>query len=318
MFYSHSASLGDNQPEIEQHWQAGTKGHISTQLGNVFYFRHIPACAKYTLVLVNGRIESTYKYKELLWELAKNNIGVVTFDHPGQGYSDRLLANHQIGHIDHFAQYREVLSLIITEQVTPHTKNWLFLAHSMGGAIVHNYLAYTPATSARGAFLSAPMFEINTSPYPTWFAKWIAKAACTLGKATHFAIGQQPYQPKPFADNELTGCSARYHVFRELYAQHTELQLGGVSFGWLNAALNETTSKQPLPSAVPISIASAKHDSIVNSQAHFSFASQYALCTIKSYPGKHELLCEVDAIRRAVLMQCYEFADSVTLNETGS
>ncbi|AOT09588.1 alpha/beta fold hydrolase [Pseudoalteromonas luteoviolacea] len=317
MFYSHSASLNDNQPAIEQHWQTGTKGHISTQFGHVFYFRHIPAQAKYTLVLVNGRIESAYKYRELLWELAQNNIGVVTFDHLGQGYSDRLLANRQIGHIHCFKQYSDVLSLIIAEQVTPHTDKWLFLAHSMGGAIVRHYLEKTPNTDAKGVFLSAPMFEIHTAPYPIWFAKWVAKAACMLGKAKDFAIGQQPYQPKPFEENELTGCDERYQAFRAQYEQHSELQLGGVSFGWLNAALSETSKKRQ-PISLPISIASAEHDSIVNSQAHFEFASQQTLCKIKSYAGKHELLCEEDTIRRAVLTQCYEFADSVTLKETGS
>ncbi|MCF6438926.1 alpha/beta hydrolase [Pseudoalteromonas luteoviolacea] len=317
MFYSQSSSLFDNQCAIEQHWQVGIKGYIHTQVGKVFYFRHIPAQAKYTLVLVNGRIESAYKYRELLWELAQNNIGVVTFDHPGQGYSERLLANRQVGHIQNFKQYSDVLSLIIAEQVTPHTTSWLFLAHSMGGAIVRHYLENTPNTNAKGAFFSAPMFEINTAPYPVWFAKLVAKTACILGKAKDFAIGQQSYQPKSFEGNELTGCDERYQAFRALYEQHRELQLGGVSFGWLNAALFETNKKRQ-PISLPMGIASAEHDSIVNSQAHFAYASQQTLCKVESYPGKHELLCEEDTIRRAVLTQCYEFADSVTLKETGS
>ncbi|MBQ4838410.1 alpha/beta fold hydrolase [Pseudoalteromonas luteoviolacea] len=318
MFYSHSTSLIDNQSAIEQHWQSCTKGNITTPFGEIFYLRQIPKHAKYTLLLVNGRIESAYKYKELLWELGNNNIGVVTFDHPGQGFSSRLLANRQIGHIDHFKQYREVLEQIISKQVLPYTNNWLFLAHSMGGAIVRNYLAHTPNTTAKGAFLSAPMFAINTAPYPVWFAKWVANAACKLGQSQQFAIGQQPYQSKPFSDNELTGCSVRYQQFRSLYDTCNVLQLGGVSFGWLYAALAETANTNKQQISIPISIASAEHDSIVNSDAHSRFAARQEQCFVKTYPGKHELLCEIDAIRQAVLTQCYEFAESVTLKETGS
>ncbi|KZN54901.1 hypothetical protein N474_17010 [Pseudoalteromonas luteoviolacea CPMOR-2] len=318
MFYSNSNELSHNLAAIEQHWQYCNKGQLSSAYGDIFYVHYAPINPRFTVVIVNGRIESAIKYRELLWELALNDIAVVTFDHPGQGMSSRLLDNPQIGHVNNFKQFRDALQHIIDTLVLPATDNWLFMAHSMGGAIVCDYLQNNPNSSAKGAFLCAPMLQINTAPYPTWLASRIAKLACQLGFDKRYAIGQQDYREKLFFDNELTHCEKRYQLFQELYQQQPKLQLGGVSFGWLNAAFSLTNKLNNASFNFPISIASAKQDTIVKSDAHAQFANRSAQCAIRSYAGKHELLCEIDPIRRAVLTQFYEFADSVTLNETGS
>ncbi|MCF2860186.1 alpha/beta fold hydrolase [Pseudoalteromonas sp. SMS1] len=318
MFYSNSNKLSQNWTAIARHWQCCKQGKLSSVHGDIFYAHYTPRNPRFTVVLVNGRIESAIKYQELLWELIQNDIEVITYDHPGQGLSSRLLNNPQIGHIDDFVQFSEVLHLVIQTLVLPNTDKWLFMAHSMGGAIVCDYLIKHPESPAKGAFLCAPMLQIETAPYPFWIASGIAKFACYLGFDKHYAIGQNDYQAKPFADNELTQCEQRYQRFRTLYQQQPELQLGGVSFGWLNAAFPVTQKLSKAIISKPLSIASAKYDTIVKSEAHTKFANKHEQCTIQTYAGKHELLCEVDPIRRAVLMQFYEFADSVTLNETGS
>ncbi|KZN44755.1 alpha/beta fold hydrolase [Pseudoalteromonas luteoviolacea] len=318
MIYSNSTELPQNLALIEQHWQHCSKGVLNSPFGDIFYTYYLPQTPRYTVVLVNGRVECAHKYRELLWELAQNNIGVFTYDHPGQGMSSRLVENPQIGHIQCFSQFSQVLNLVIEKLANPATQNWLFMAHSMGGAIVCDYLSRFPNSAAKGAFLCAPMLEINTSPYPFWLASNIAKLACFLGRDKHYAIGQQGYQTKPFTENELTQCEYRYDLFRKLYDQHPQLQLGGVSFGWLNAALTLTKKLGKDTIKHPVSIASANQDTIVKACAHHLFAQRHPRCALKTYNGKHELLCESDPIRNAVLTQFYDFADSVTLSETGS
>ncbi|MBQ4814152.1 alpha/beta fold hydrolase [Pseudoalteromonas luteoviolacea] len=318
MIYSNSTELPHNLACIEQHWQHCNKGILNSSLGDIFYAYHIPKNPRYTVVLVNGRIESAHKYQELLWELAQNNIGVITYDHPGQGMSSRLVDNPQVGHIHSFCQFAKVLNLVVEQLVVPTTQNWLFMAHSMGGAIVCDYLSQYPESKAKGAFLCAPMLGINTSPYPFWIAHNLAKLACLLGRDKHYAIGQQDYQAKPFTENELTHCEYRYDLFRQLYEKHLQLQLGGVSFGWLNAALSLTKKLSKEIIKHPLSIASANQDTIVKASTHHEFAQRQPHCALKTYQGKHELLCESDPIRNAVLSQFYAFAESVTLNETGS
>ncbi|MDK1312591.1 alpha/beta hydrolase [Pseudoalteromonas ardens] len=308
MFYSDSNHLIDNLPYIEAHWKRCDQGTFESPLGPLFYACHIPEQAHFAVILVNGRIESAHKYQELLWELANNQIAVFTFDHPGQGLSGRFLDNEHIGYIPRFTQYGDCLDAFFTQIVLPKWQGKsVILAHSMGGAIACDYLSRFSSPVA-GAFLSAPMFAINTAPYPDWFARGIASLACNLGLSKHYAIGQTDYQPKAFTDNELTQCEQRYTLFRQLYQAHSALQLGGVSFRWLQQALTFTTDLTKLRINLPLSIASAQQDSIVCPAAHTMFAANNNACQLSHYPGKHELLCEVDTIRRAVLEQFYTFA----------
>ncbi|TMP31436.1 alpha/beta hydrolase [Pseudoalteromonas rubra] len=311
MYYSESTHLTDNLVHIRAHWERCQKGTFSSGVGPLFYACHIPQRAKFAVVLVNGRIESAHKYQELMWELARNQIAVFTFDHPGQGLSGRFLANLHIGYIDTFTQYGDCLDAFMQEVVTSQWQgDTMILAHSMGGAIACDYLSRF-TTSVKGAFLSAPMLAINTAPYPAWFAHGVASTACLLGLGKCYAIGQADYLPKAFEDNELTQCKHRYALFRQLYRDNPGLQLGGVSFRWLQQALQFTRNIEQLQITLPLSIASAEYDSIVSSTAQEQFAQRQTHCQIQSYPGKHELLCETDTIRRAVLDQFYTFAEQL-------
>ncbi|WP_046006262.1 alpha/beta fold hydrolase [Pseudoalteromonas rubra] len=307
MFYSESKHLSDNLAQIEAHWQACQKGTFDSPVGPLFYASHIPEHARFAVILVNGRIESAHKYQELIWEFGRNQVAVFTYDHPGQGLSGRFLSNLHIGYIERFAQYGDCLDAFINQVVLPqwHGQS-VILAHSMGGAITCDYLTRY-SSPAVGAFLSAPMLAINTAPYPAWLAQGIATTACALGLGQSYAVGQADYMPKAFADNELTQCELRYSIFRQLYQQHPDLQLGGVSFRWLQQALQFTQSMVQQRIDLPVSIASAQHDSIVCSAAHTHFAANNAACQLHHYPGKHELLCEKDTVRRAVLNQFYSF-----------
>lgn len=311
MYYSESTHLAENLIHIRAHWERCHKGTFFSGLGPLFYASHIPERAKFAVVLVNGRIESAHKYQELMWELARNQIAVFTFDHPGQGLSGRFLANLHIGHIDTFTQYGDCLDAFMQEVVTSQWQgDTIILAHSMGGAIACDYLSRF-TTSVNGAFLSAPMFAINTAPYPAWFAHGVASTACLLGLGKRYAIGQADYLPKTFEDNELTQCPHRYALFRQLYQDNPGLQLGGVSFRWLQQALSFTRNIEQLQINLPLSIASAEYDTIVCPTAHEQFAQRLTHCQIQSYPGKHELLCEIDTIRRAVLAQFYAFSEQL-------
>ncbi|MEJ6475299.1 alpha/beta hydrolase [Pseudoalteromonas piscicida] len=320
MFYSQSQQLESHLHAIDEHWQACQRGFFDTPHGRLFYTYHIPEQAKFSLVLVNGRIESAHKYRELLWELAQNHIAVFTYDHPGQGYSPRLLRDKQIGYVRRFEDYTVTLHCFMEQVVNRHNSLPLFmLAHSMGGAITCDYLALFKPSHIKGAYLSAPMLGINTAPYPPWFAEALAGLACLVGFGKQYAIGQQHYQSKPFYDNDLTDCPIRYALFRGLYDQYPELQLGGVSFAWLYTALQKCRTFKGLELDTPLRIATASQDSIVDNQAQKLFTKQQPNATRAEFLGKHELLCEQDTTRKAVLEDFYTFtAELLTAKETGS
>ncbi|WP_440053984.1 alpha/beta fold hydrolase [Pseudoalteromonas sp. T1lg65] len=319
MYISESKQLEQHLPNIDKHWQQCQKGYFQSPSGKLFYAYYVPSQPRYTVILVNGRIESAHKYRELFWEFAKNQIAVFSYDHPGQGYSPRPLKNHQIGHIQCFSDYGDTLHNFIANIVSPNSNvPQVILAHSMGGAIACDYLTRYQTNTIHGLYLSAPMLGINTAPYPAGVAKFIAGCACLLGLGKHYAIGQQPYINKPFANNELTGCSIRYALFRGLYDSYPELQLGGVSFSWLYEALSACQRLAKAKLAIPIRLASAKHDTIVDNLAQQRFIQHHPDASCMLFDGKHELLCEADPIRSAVISDFYAFCSSLTANETGS
>ncbi|BBN82717.1 lysophospholipase L2 [Pseudoalteromonas sp. A25] len=320
-FYSYSTQLAQHNSDIETHWQNSEQGYLKASSGKLFYSYHIPKTAKYSVVLVNGRIESAWKYQELLWELAQNNIAVFTYDHIGQGLSERLTPNPQVGYIKKFTDYGDDLNAFIEKIVTPLQQGPLFiLAHSMGAAVSCDYLSrYSPAIN--GAFLSAPMFDIHTHNTPYKLAKWVAKIGCWVGLSKHYAFGQSNYLPVAFDENQLTHCHTRYQRFRSLYQKETELCLGGVSFNWLNEVFNFIEKIPSLNITTPLLIASAEQDEVVNNRAHTQFIKTHPNAHIKTFANaKHELLCEKDDIRHSVLNEFYLFCDSLglTAKETGS
>ncbi|TMP43576.1 alpha/beta hydrolase [Pseudoalteromonas citrea] len=320
-FYSHSKHLVQHQKEIEQHWQSCRQGYFSAKSGKLFYAYHVPQAAKYSIVLINGRIESVWKYQELLWELAKNNIAVFSYDHIGQGLSPRTLTNPHIGHVHRFNDYTDDLHCFMQNIVEPNAVGTTFmLAHSMGAAISYDYLANYPH-AVSGAFLSAPMFDIQTHDVPYWLAKIIARLGSMLGFAKLYAFGQGDYEPPEFWDNKLTQCATRYQRFRTLYQNEAELRLGGVSFNWLSETFNIITKLPTFTPNIPIHIASAENDLIVNNQAQTDMAKLHHNISISHYANaRHELLCEIDDTRHAVLSQMYHFYDALafTAKETGS
>ncbi len=310
-FYSYSDQLNDNIEAIEQHWQAGTHSQFAGKHGLLFYTIHQPKHTDYAVVLIAGRIEASHKYRELIWELNQNNIAVYCCDHIGQGQSARLAPDQQLGFIEKFEDFADDLNLFIESIVKPKlSTDYFLLAHSMGGAICCDYMARYPV-NAQGAFICAPMLGINTAPFPSKVALWVARSACRLGFSQRYAFGQASYAEKPFSDNELTNSAERYAQFRALYANQAHLQLGGVSFAWLQAALNWTFLLPELNNPIPIHIALAEKDSIVDNLATKQWVKKHNHINISEFAmAKHELLNEIDSIRHPLMQQFYGFCDS--------
>lgn len=322
MFYSQQSELNNNQSSIDRFYaHTLTKATLATPTGPLFYAYAISEQAHTGIVISCGRIEGLDKYKELLWELYRNHFAVFIFDHQGQGRSYRLLANDHKGFVRHFSDYGHDLDMFNQQVVDTHWQGKkVLLGHSMGGAIAIDYLSRY-AHNFSGVFLSAPMFDIHTQPVPKPVAKFIAKCACLLGFSECYAPGQGNYSVPEFALNTLTSSQIRYEKFRQTYAQTPSLQLGGVTYGWLNAAFTFISSLHTLHVNTAVFIASAQNDEIVDNRAHFAFANRQTHAHIQCFDNaKHELLFERDEIRQPLLNCFYRFCDSLEgiQTDTGS
>ena len=314
MFYSSEAQLESNQEAISVFYTSHlTKSYLDTPAGKLFYAYAIPNNATTAVVISTGRVEGLEKYKELIWELYCNNFAVFIMDHQGQGRSYRHLKNKHKGFVKHYNNYSNDLNNFDQQIVSKHWQGKkVMLAHSMGSAIAVDYLANFEH-SYKGVFLSAPMFDIFTKDVPKIPTQFIVNLATWLGLHSCYAFGQSNYNPIPFTENVLTSSEERYTYFRQAYQLEPNIQLGGVTFGWLAATISFLKSIDNLNVPIPLFIASAAGDTVVNNKAQYSFAKRHAHATIESFAdAKHELLFERDEIRKPLLANFYQFCESVT------
>lgn len=268
-------------------------------------------------VISSGRIESAIKYVEVLYELQQAGYSVFILDHRGQGQSERMLADRQLGYVADFKDYQQDLVTFLQDIVVPsgHQQH-LLLAHSMGAAIATALLTLPEWQNwhkfFHAAVLCSPMFGIYSSVVPTYLAEHTAAAYCKLAdwltaQQPRYFLGQNQYTNKPFLDNELTGSHARYQAFRSCYQSEPRLQLGGVSCHWLYQAIiaMRALRKHVHNCQTPVLMLQAQADRVVANNAQQYWFERLPNNLVKQRlmlsAAKHELLMEQDHIRHECL-----------------
>jgi len=97
--------------------------------------------ARGTAIVCPGRSEFIEKYFRVAHELQARGFAVLILDWPGQGLSDRLLADRGKGHIDRFETFMGALSKGLGKLEDRLPRPYVSVAHSMGGAIALAALA---------------------------------------------------------------------------------------------------------------------------------------------------------------------------------
>ncbi|WP_421245938.1 alpha/beta fold hydrolase [Aeromonas sanarellii] len=261
------------------------------------------------ILIVNGRVESYLKYQELAWDLWRQGYSLYLIDHRGQGLSGRMLADPEKGYVDQFDNYVVDLKQFHDEVIAQDKPAKLFLlAHSMGGAISARYLERWP-DDIQAAVLSSPMMGINLGGMPKWLAKGLA---ATMGRVggwfgeAPYGPGQGPYEDHGFADNELTHSETRYQAFRQVYAQHPQIRLGGATAHWIHQGIAGSDAAVADAGAIktPLLVLQAGDDSVVDNAAQDAFCAN-ARCEggkpLRIEGAWHELFIEADPQRQAAL-----------------
>lgn len=273
-----------------------------------------------TCLLVNGRSEFLEKYAEQAREWAARGWRVVSFDWRGQGLSGGGAATAGLGepgpgrrgHIDDFATYLADLRRVVPALLPPDAGPVVVFAHSMGGHLMLRHLLGRAGHAPDGVdwrllILSAPMLGIDLGGLPEGLARALAGLACRLGRAQRYAPGQHDAPADAdFPGNPLTGDERRFAVAPAAIAVRPALAVGGVTWGWLAAALRsiatlrQAVAHQPAP-PLPTLLLSAGADRVVRPQAHAALAARWPDLVLRPYPdARHELMMETDAIRARI------------------
>lgn len=260
-----------------------------------------------TVLLLEGRGEFLEKYAPTVERLVAERLVVLGLDWRGQGGSPRLLPGTQRGHVDDFADYLEDLSLLLARaERLGLPEPWSLLAHSMGGHVALLHLARAPERIARAA-LVAPMFDLALGPLPRPLVALLARTAVRLGAARRYAPGQRdPVAACRFEDNPTISCREAFAAWWELLRRHPERRIGGVTWGWLAAALRsiEASRAPGLLERIttPLLVLRAGEERIVCNRAIARFSERLRTATLVDFPGaRHDLLWERAEVRARVL-----------------
>ncbi|MBE3670882.1 lysophospholipase [Vibrio navarrensis] len=296
-------------------WQQRQEGYFkSSDKTKLYWCKLTDPKHNKAVLLVNGRIESSWKYQELLFDFYRQGYDVYSYDHRGQGLSDRLVQDSDIGHVYEFDDYVRDLASVVQHFALEGYQQRHLVSHSMGGAIATRYLQTYPHHPFDKLVLSAPMFGINLPWYLSPVAIAVSQILTAVYPTPTYAPGHQPYYAKPFEDNPLSQSKARYHWFRQLYTDKPELQVGGPSTRWVWQGLMATKQCLQMTRQLksPVLLLQAGNDRIVSNQAQNQFYKKLCKTNKNSQMitidgAQHELLFEKDQYRNQALDALFRF-----------
>ena len=273
--------------------------------------------SKGTIMLQSGRTEFTEKYFEVVSEFIERGYCVAMMDWRGQGKSSRVSKNTFIGHINSFKHYDDDLNEVISEVYTPHCpKPWIGMGHSMGGCLIASNAANEDAFDS--VILCAPMLSMNIP-----FA--MKALIVVFGMASKLGF-QQAEMRKPdytiesgwslidFNENGLTSDLNRYLRTHNLVIRDKQVNVGGVTIGWIFAAYLRTLAIKYANwmgrITKPTLLINATKDVLVNSRENVTLCKKTKHLTQIDLPCMHEALMETDDIRDEAWKAIDLFLDS--------
>ena len=272
---------------------------------------------KGSVIFVNGRAENVFKYVELFYDLHIQGWSpVYTYDHRGQGFSERLLLDSEAGYVEDYFHYRKdleaFLQLVSLDPEFNPDKSFL-IAHSMGGVITVDYLQNNPDQRYFSSVaISSPMFQIH-SHVPSLIEQALLKAMklyCLFGCSDQLpGIKKAQYARQEY----LTGSKTR-HNFR-LYLEtkkFPEIKPGRPTYQWVIKSFE--VSRQIMQKGriqaikTPILILQAEQDQIVSNSHQDQFCNEIPKCCyIKKTAARHEHFLETDTLRDQAIQETLSF-----------
>jgi lysophospholipase len=294
------------------------KGHDGWLLRGMIWQ---PISAKATVLLLNGRGDFIEKYAELVEDLLASGYAVATMDWRGQGLSGEITKPPRRTHINDFTLWVEDAKIWFRTVVSSNCPApYKLIGHSMGGHLGLRLMHDLPGQIEK-AVLLVPMLELKISPFSSKFVNRIAKIIVALRLGVRFAFGQNPYSPQIHSDtrmNRLTSDKARFAQEEAAIKANPALAIGGVSFGWLAAAVKSTALLMSPGYAesiiTPTLVLSAEREMLINNETNADFVRRMPHATYEVIAdGRHELLRERDEIRQSVLAKLLHFFQSPAL-----
>ena len=264
-----------------------------------------------TVFVFPGRADYIEKYGGLANFCLSNNLNVIAIDWRGQGLSERLLDDKNIGHIEDFKNYQNDVEVIIKEAKDASlVKPWIIFAHSMGGLIGLRTLHDNPVFEK--VVFTSPMWGIQMPPILKSGASIIMSLISLIGKMETYAPTTSPETRilnEEYEFNKLTSDIRNFKLLRQQLIQHPDLQIGGPSSAWVSAALDEIEFQiGNEPPITPALCFLGEKEEIIDNLAVREFCKNWDSCDLISIPdAKHDLLMEKKMILHSLFEKLEKF-----------
>ena len=264
-----------------------------------------------TVFVFPGRADYIEKYGGLANFCLSNNLNVIAIDWRGQGLSERLLDDKNIGHIEDFENYQNDVEVIINEAKDAGlVKPWIIFAHSMGGLIGLRTLHDNPVFEK--VVFTSPMWGIQMPPILKSGASIIMSLISLIGKMETYAPTTSPETRilnEEYEFNKLTSDIRNFKLLRQQLIQHPNLQIGGPSSAWVSAALDEIEFQiGNEPPITPALCFLGEKEEIIDNLAVREFCKNWDSCDLISIPdAKHDLLMEKKMILHSLFEKLEKF-----------
>lgn len=263
--------------------------------------------SKGTICLVQGRTEFIEKYFETINDFLERGFTVATFDWRGQGGSDRLIDDDQLGYVDKFDDYWLDLKSFYGDILLPDCPPPYYLVgHSMGG-LVSLLAGVRDRMMFDRMFLSAPMVSVDGFPLSMAGMATFAEAACFAGLGRFPPARRAKFIPQEssFPGNDLTSDVTRYMRSITVCDARPDLLISAPTFQWLAAAFRtmHRVAGDDFPSRVnaPVLMLAAARDTVVSTSAieHLGLRMRTGRHAVIAN-ARHEMFMENDDIRGQV------------------
>lgn len=276
--------------------QCREEGFFSGTDGKTLYYEcYQVEESRGAVVIVHGLSEFTAKYHEFAWYLLNQGYDVFLYDQRCHGRSCRLTEDEDTIHVEEFEDYRKDLELFIQGIVRKRTDKKLYLyGHSMGGAVVLQYLAEHPQVVEK-AILSAPMIEPLTGKTPVVVARVGLSLKALLGEGKEKFMRTAAFDPDYPFERSQDKSRARFGRNMDLRRENPCYRTTPLSVRWVQQSLllrAKLTKKRFLEKlTTPIMMLCAEKEAVVSTKAQKEFAEKYQNCQRIVLPNAtHSLL----------------------------
>ena len=272
--------------------------------------------AKATYIMVPGYTASMSMRGDQVTMLRARGYHVVGMDLRGQGRSERYRAEHpEKMWVDDFSIYADDVRLLIEELDLPNDLPVLLSGSSFGGGVVTR-AAGDFDLGIDGLFVLAPAYRPRTEPVSYSTVYGAARMLRVLGKAKHFFVQQDVWQPRAKDLSQASSCSsypARLNIGDALFVRDPAQRVGGATVQF-SAEIIENADIISAPDytakmTLPITMIAAENDmAIDNAHTQGVCTGGFPNCKLVIIPGTgHCLTLENDN----VLNKIWDEADAL-------